>query len=273
MNRILAGIMVLFISILFIVSCSPPEDEKEISIVGSTTVLPIMQKVAEDYMNLHEEVVLTVSGGGSGVGVTALLDGTCDIAMSSRSMKDEEWEKAKESGLDVEEVEITKDGIAIILHPSNPVEELTMVQVHDIYVGEIKNWKEVGGPDQEIVVVSRDSSSGTFEAFNKLVLKKDPLREDALMQASNAAVRSAVEGSEASIGYIGIGYITDNIKTIKIDGVKPSEEAVLSGDYPISRGLYLYILKTAPEGVKELVKFVLGDEGQKIVEEVGYIPL
>jgi len=273
MHKIIISLLILGVSSTLLLFGCKKADEGEVTIIGSTTVLPVMQKIAEIYMDENPDADLTVSGGGSGVGITALLDGTADIAMASRLMKDEEWELAKEKGLELKEVEIAKDGIAIVLHPSNGIDELTLKQVHDIYAGEITNWKDSGGADMEIVVVSRDTASGTFEIFNKVVLQKDPLRDDSLMQTSNATVRSAVAGAEGGIGYIGIGYITDEVKSIKVDGVEATEEMVISGDYPIARSLFLYLEETAPEHVQEVINFVLSKQGQKIVGEAGYIPL
>ncbi|RLC44435.1 MAG: phosphate ABC transporter substrate-binding protein [Candidatus Coatesbacteria bacterium] len=269
--------LMLMVAMVFNIGCKKKEEGEEkggeVTITGSTTILPIMQRIAEVYMEKHPEYEISVSGGGSGVGITALLDGTADIAMASRTMKDKEWATAKEKQLDIKEVEIARDGIAVVLHPTNPVSGLTLEQLRDIYIGKTKNWKEVGGPDLDIVVVSRDSASGTFEVFNKKVLKDEKLRVDALMQASNAAVRSSVEGSEGAIGYIGLGYITGDVKPIKIDGVEPTEKLILSGEYPIARSLYLYLKSDAIKAANDVVDFVLSNEGQKIVREVGYIPL
>lgn len=278
MRKITIITMVVALAFSFLLTSCKKEGEEgaeqvKLTVTGSTTVLPVMQKVAEDYMNEHENFEISISGGGSGNGIAALMDGTCDIAMASRKMKDEEKKKMDEKGIDFKEVEIAYDGISVVLHPSNPVEELTKDQVHDIYTGDIKNWSEVGGPDLEIVVVSRDTASGTYGMFMKKVVNEDPLREDSLMQASNAAVRSAVAGSEGAIGYIGLGYVDDTVKPIKIDGVEPSVETVASGEYPVSRALNLYYPKDSKAGVNELIEYVLGDKGQKIVKEVGYIPL
>jgi phosphate transport system substrate-binding protein len=277
MRKLTILIMVLTLAVSFFAGCKKGEGEngepKQIVVTGSTTVLPVMQKVAEDYMGEYPDVDISVSGGGSGNGIAALIDGTCDIAMTSRDIKDKEKTRADEKGLDIEEVEIAYDGIAVVLHPSNSVSALTKDQIHDIYAGKIKNWKEVGGPDLEIVVISRDTSSGTYEMFNEKILGEDPLREDALMQASNAAVRSAIAGSEGAIGYIGFGYLDNTVKTITVDGVEATIENVASGKYPISRALNLYHLKEPADGVKELINYILADKGQKIVEELGYIPL
>ncbi len=248
-------------------------EEKKLVIQGSTTVLPIAQKCAEVFMQKHPEANISVRGGGSGVGIAALIDGICDIADSSRPMKDKEIKKALEKGVDPVAHVIAMDGIAVIVHPSNPVNELTLTQLKDIYTGKISNWSELGGKNQKIVVISRDVASGTFECFNKLVLKKERVRPDALLQASNAAVLSVVKRTKGAIGYVGLGYLSPEVKALKIEGVTPSQDTVLKGTYPISRPLFMYT-NGKPKGLaKDFIDFVLSKEGQKIVKEQGFIPL
>ena len=250
------------------------KDTTEISIQGSTTVLPIVQRVAEVYMSKNPDVSLSVSGGGSGVGITALLDGTTDIAMASRQMKDKEKATANKKGMKIKEVEIAMDGIAVIVHPSNSISEMTIDDIKSIYMeGGVSNWSKFGGEDKDIVVVSRDTASGTFEVFEKKVLGGEKVRADALLQASNVAVKNAVAGSEGAIGYMGIGYLGDEVKALLVNGVEPTEANVLSGEYPIARKLYLYIRGDASDDINAFVNFVLSDDGQRIVREVGYIPL
>lgn len=240
---------------------------------GSTTVLPIAQRVAEELMKRHPGVEVSVRGGGSGVGIAGLIDGTCDIANSSRPMKPEEWERARQEGLDPKEFVIAKDAIAVIVHPSNPIEDLTLEQLRAIYTGGITDWRDLGGPKGRIVVVSRDSASGTYEAFNHLVLGKERLTPKALYQASNKAVALTVAKTRGAIGYVGLAYVESRVKAIKVNGVEPSEETVKGGLYPLQRPLYMYT-RGEPEGlVKAFIDFVLSEEGQGIVREVGYIPV
>ncbi len=247
--------------------------EKVLIIQGSTTVLPIAQRVAEGFMKRHSGVEISVRGGGSGVGIAGLLDGTCDIAMSSREMKPEELQKAKERGFIPQEIKIALDGIAVVVNPKNPLNGLTISQLREIYTGKITNWKEVGWRDEKIVVVSRDSASGTFECFNEIVLKKEPLTPRALYQASNKAVAVTVSNTKGAIGYIGMAYLEPKVKALAVEGVMPSEETVRKGIYPISRPLFFYV-RGEPKGlVKEFVDFVLSPDGQKLVKEVGYIPV
>jgi len=247
---------------------------EEITLAGSTTVLPIAQKASEAYMDNNPAAKISVSGGGSGVGIAALLDGRTDIADSSRSMTAGEKAAAKAKyGAEPVEIKISRDAIALIVNPKNKVGALSKEQVKNIYTGKVTNWKAVGGDDLKIVVVSRDSSSGTFETFGEKALEGAKVTPDALMQASNQAVSGVVSKTPGAIGYAGIGYLTADTKTVVIDGVTPSEKSARDGSYAYSRYLYMYTAK-APEGeVKKFIDFVLSDDGQKIVKEQGFIPL
>ena len=244
-----------------------------IIIKGSTTVLPIAQIAAEVFMNRNPDVDISVQGGGSGVGIASIIDGTCDIADSSRPIKDKELKKAKTKGINLKANVIAMDGIAVIVHPSNKVNGISKNKIKDIYTGKISNWAELGGANKKIVVVSRDTASGTFEAFNKLVLDEEKVRPDALMQTSNQAVATVVAKTPGAIGYVGLGYLSAKVKAIAIDGGAPSKEAVRSGKYPLARPLFMYT-NGEPEGlVKDFINFILSEEGQKLVEEAGYIGL
>lgn len=245
----------------------------ELRINGSTTVLPITQKVAESYMKENPDVKIAVSGGGSGNGIKALIDGTTDIAMSSRAMKDKEVTLAKEKGIDAQAIEVAYDCIVPVVHPSNTVTNLTLEQLRSIYMGNVKNWKEVGGPDLEIVVVSRDTSSGTYEVWEEKVMEKEKVYPGALLQASNGAVAQAVSNNKNAIGYVGYGYINDQIKPSTVNGVEGNPETTLNGSFPISRPLYYYT-KGKPSGeVEKFVNYVLSEAGQKEVKEAGFVPL
>ncbi len=246
-----------------------PSEVVTLSVSGSTTVTPIMQSVAEVY----EAADLEVSGTGSGDGITALIDGRADVAMASRKMKDKEKQDASAKGLKPVEVVIARDGIAIVVHPSNPVSGLTLQQVKDIFLGKITNWKQVGGPDRQIVPVTRDSSSGTFEVFEELVMDKEPIVPGAVTQNSNGTVRSAVAESEGAVGYVGLGYVDETLKALAIDGTVPSNDSINNGSYKIARDLNLYYPEGASQAVLDLVKFILGQDGQKIVADEGFIPL
>lgn len=240
---------------------------------GSTTVLPIAQPCAEVFMDQNPDVDISVQGGGSGVGITSLIEGTCDIGNSSRPVKDEEIKKAQEKGVEIYTNIIARDAIAIIVNPANQIDGLTLDQIKDIYTGKISNWSEIGGSQQVIVVVSRDSASGTFEAFNELALHKEKLRPDALLQASNAAVATTIAHTPGAIGYIGLGYVTDKVKVIKVNEVLPSKETVNADLYPLARPLFMYTNGQPSGAVKEFLDFVLSAEGQKLVEENGFISI
>lgn len=240
---------------------------------GSTTVLPIAQRTAEEYMNKHSDADITVRGGGSGVGITSLLEGTCTIADSSRPIKDEELDKAVSRGKDPKAYIIAMDGIAVIVHKSNGVSALSKQQLKDIYTGGISNWSALGGSDEKIVVVSRDSASGTYEAFGELALDKRKVRNDAMMEASNQAVASVVASAPGAIGYVGLAYLKDGVKAVELGGVIPSKETVLSKKYPLSRPLFMYTNGPAKGLAQEYIDFILSQEGQKLVDEEGYVAI
>jgi len=246
---------------------------EKVVVEGSTTVLPIAQKAAEAFMDVHSDIDVSVRGGGSGVGIASLLDGSCDIADSSRAMKDTEYDKAAAKNKDPKAFVVAMDGIVIVVNNSNGISELSRKQVKDIYTGAVSDWSAVGGQAGKIVVVSRDSSSGTFEAFGELVLKGAKVRPDALMQASNQAIASIVAKTPGAIGYVGLGYITDSVKALKIDGIVPGKDTVLSGKYPVSRPLFMYTNGNPKGAVKGFIEFVTGPEGQQIVDEEGFVAL
>lgn len=248
-------------------------DTKKVIIEGSTTVLPIAQACAETYMRQNQEVDITVRGGGSGVGIASFIDGTCDIADSSRSIKPEEVEKALSNHRDPTAHVVAMDGIVIIVNSASPVSALSKKQVKDIYTGKISNWSELGGSNQKIVALSRDSSSGTFEAFGTLVLDGQRVRPDALMQASNQAIASTVARTPGAIGYVGLGYVSTEVKALEIDGVMPSKDTVLTNKYPITRPLFMYTNGKPVGSVRDFMDFVMSLEGQKIVDEQGFVAL
>ncbi|MFW6134782.1 MAG: PstS family phosphate ABC transporter substrate-binding protein [Elusimicrobiota bacterium] len=244
-----------------------------ILIEGSTTVLPLSQLAAEEYMDGNPGVNITVKGGGSGVGIASLIDGTCDIADASRPIKDKEIKKALENGVDPTAHVVAMDGIAVIVHPKNRVDGLSKDQIKAIYTGDISYWSEVGGSSKKIVVISRDSASGTFEIFNKLALDKERVRPDALLNASNRAVATAVSKTPGSIGYVGLGYVDNSVKAIKVNDIVCSEKTVASGKYHLARPLFMYTDGKPKGEVKKFVDFVLSKEGQQLAEQAGYVGL
>lgn len=242
-----------------------------LTIAGSTTVLPIAQAAAEAYMNAHPEMNISVRGGGSSVGIASVMAGNVDIGDASRKAKTKEIAAARENGIDLYCNVVANDGIAIVVNPSNPVKNLTLDQLQSIYTGSVQNWKELGGPNRPIVLVSRDVSSGTFEVFNKLVLRGSTQDAGALMLASNNAVATTISNTPGAIGYVGLGYLSDNIKAVTVNNVKATKRTIQDKSYPISRTLHMYT-NGAPKGyAKKFIDFIMSPQGQKIVEEQGFV--
>ena len=254
-------------------------DNKLIQLKGSDTILSLSQAVAEDYMKTHKGAKISVTGGGSGTGIAAKLNKTVDIAMASREMKDAEWAKAKSAGLDLQEIIIAYDGITIIVNKSNPVKNLTSEQLREIFMGTVKNWKEVGGPDEKIVVLSRDSSSGTHVYFKEHILRKgnekgpEEYSKEALFLPSNEALKSQVEKTKGAIAYIGMGYMENTVKEVTVNGVEATLANVKAKKYPISRAVYWYVDKKATGTTKDLINYMLSPKGQAIVKKEGFVPV
>jgi phosphate transport system substrate-binding protein len=243
-------------------------------IKGSTTVLPIAQKVAEAYMKDNPEVRISISGGGSGNGIKALIDGMTDIADSSRFIKDKEVKLAVENGQYPVPFAVAYDCIVPVVHPTNPAKDISMDQLKAVYQGQIKNWEELGGPDKEIAVISRDTSSGTYEVWEKKVMRKERVYPGALLQASNGAIVQAVSKNEYAIGYVGIGYLNESVKALTVNGVTGSAETTLNGTFPISRPLYMFTRGWPTGDTLNFINYVLHPEkGQKLVGAAGFVPL
>lgn len=246
--------------------------DNKITLEGSTTVLPIAQKAAEAYMKKNPDISVTVRGGGSGVGIVSLIDGTCDIADSSRPIKQKELDNAFKKSKKLKAHIIAMDAIVIAVNPSNPLDNLSKNQIKDIFTGKIKNWKELGGKDLKIVAVSRDSASGTFEAFSEHALDKKRVRPDALTQASNQAVANIISQTPGAIGYVGIGYISDKIKAVKYENIEATKENVLKNKYLLARPLFMYTEENMKPEVKKFIDFIKGPEGAILAQEAGFIP-
>ncbi len=271
-SLILLAAMIMVSAAVF-TSTSMAQQQKVI-IKGSTTVLPITMKAIDAFNKTNPNVAISVDGSGSGNGIKALLEGNCDIANSSREMKKEEFAKAKAANRKIKEIVVAYDMIVPVVHPSNTVKNLSMEQLKGIYDGSIKKWSEVGGENADIVVVSRDSSSGTYEFWHEAVLHKTNVRPDSLMQASNGAVVNAVANNRRAIGYIGFGYVNPRVKVLTVNNIVPTLANGKSGKYPISRKLYMYVDENKFSGnVKSFADFILGNQGQKLVSEAGFIPV
>lgn len=245
---------------------------EELQIDGSTTVGPIGDAFAEAFKN---KASITVSKTGSGDGAAALVEGRCDIAMMSRFMKPEEFKAAVEKDIFPVAHAIAMDGVCPIVHPSNPVNELTSNQVKDIYMGKITNWKEVGGADMPIVIISRDTSSGTYETFHGLVMNKEKMADTVEYVNSNPQAHARVKSTVGAIGYVGLGFLDRNVKALKVDGVQPDRSTIAKGIYPVSRPLFLFTNGYPKLGtvVHAFCTFYLTEEGQEIIEDKGFVPV
>ena len=248
-------------------------------IKGSDTVLPLTQKEAEVYMKKYPGSSIMVTGGGSGVGLAALHNNTTDIAQSSRKMKLDEKMKLQDAGKSFVETIVAFDALAVIVNPSNKIDQLTREQVESIYTGKVTNWKELGGDDMKIVVYSRESSSGTFEFFKEHVLNKKNFAQSVMLMPATGAIVQSISQTKGAIGYVGLAYLESDIKALKVSYdkgttyVAPTVENAMNKTYPISRPLYYYYLTGIEKSVKPFVDFILSAEGQKIVREVGYVPV
>lgn len=246
---------------------------------GSDTCLPLTQKEAENFMKKNSNARVTVTGGGSGVGISALKENTTDIAMSSRKVKFDEKIKFQEAKKEIKEVVIGYDALAIVVHPSNKAEHLTREQLEGIFTGKIKNWKEVGGADLKIVAYSRETSSGTYEFFKESVLKNKNYMNGIMSMPATGAIIQSVSQTKGAIGYVGLAYLNSEVKALPVsyDGgktfVEPSIANAINLSYPIVRPLFYYYEKKSEPKVKPFIDYVLSKEGQTVVEEVGYVPI
>ncbi len=268
------NIMMILAAVGMGVSAAVAGDANNIVVDGSTTVGPIAKAFAEYYMGKHQAVNITVSESGSGNGAKSLINAACDVATMSRPMKNSEKKAAQDAGILAIEHIVALDGLSVIVHPSNPRSNLTIEQIRDIYTGKITNWKELGGQDQKIVVISRDTNSGTYESFNTLVLQEAKLKGGAEYVGSNGAIRQRVMSTEAAIGYVGLAF-TEGVKSLKVNGVAPSAETVLAKTYPIARPLYMYTNGRTKEGtaLDGFVNLYQTAEGKRIIEDTGFIPV
>ena len=246
-------------------------------IKGSDTVLPLSQKEAESYLKANPSASVTVTGGGSGVGLSALLEGTTDIAQASRRIKFDERRQLQEKGKTAKEVVIAYDALAVIVHPSNRVTNLTREQLEGIFTGRITNWKEVGGEDLRIVPYSRETSSGTYEFFKESVLKNKNYMNGILSMPATGAIVQSIGQTRGGIGYIGLAYLNNSVKPIHVSYdngqtfTAPSVENAKNETYPIVRALYYYYEAASETAVKPFIDYVLSPAGQQIVSQIGFI--
>lgn len=256
--------IILSVSLIMIfnASCSKQE-EAGVIVAGSTSVQPFSEALAEEYMRLNPGIIIDVQGGGSSAGIKSAQTNTADIGMSSRNLKEEEqslWS-----------VEIARDGLAVIVNPRNLITDLSLKQVQDIYSGVITNWKQLGGQDSEIHVITREEGSGTRSAFEDLVMNDIEINPRSIVQDSNGTVRQLVGDDPNAIGYISLGLVNDKVIALKLDGVKATHDNVINGTYNLSRP-FLFVTSSEPIGeVKKFIDFVLSDEGKKMLDAEGLV--
>ena len=278
-------LIVLLMAAMFTTIAFAGKDTNSIQIKGSDTMVNLGQSWAEKYMEKNKTDFIAVTGGGSGTGLSSLISGSCDIAMSSRNIKEKEIAIARQKGINPNEIKVALDGLAVIVNPGNPIGKLSLAQLADIFTGRITNWKELGGKDERIVILSREVNSGTHVYFKEHVLRKnDPNSKEefaptALMLSSSQAIADEVAGNSAAIGYYGMGYISKKQKPVAIakdekpEYESPTIENVINGRYPISRPLFIYT-NGMPSGlVKKFVDFMLSQEGQDIVLATDFVPI
>jgi phosphate transport system substrate-binding protein len=277
--------LLVLIAVMFTTSAFAAKDKNSIQVKGSDTMVNLGQAWAEKYMDKNPTDFVAVTGGGSGTGLSSLISGTCDIAMSSRNIKEKEIVLAQQKGINPNEIKVALDGLAVVVNPNNPISKLTLFQLADIFTGRVANWKEIGGKDEKIVILSREVNSGTHVYFKEHVLRKnDPNSKEefaprALMLSSSQAIADEVAGNTAAVGYYGMGYISKKQKPVAIAKDEKSEyesptiENVINGKYPISRPLFIYTNGTPVGLVKKFVDFTLSKEGQDIVLVTDFVPV
>ncbi len=290
--RIRHPLQIFFLTILFISGCSKQyggttgtESNGVVQIIGSDTMVNLVQAWAEVFSPLHPGINMSIRGGGSGTGLAALINGSCELAMSSRPIGEKEIDEARANKIEPTEWKVALDGLVVIVHPENPVSILTLDQVRDIFLAKTTSWEELGGNGGKIVILSRESNSGTYLFFKEHVLRrgsknnKDEFSEDALLMPSSQAIVNEVSQNPHSIGYVGLGYISPRLKAIAIaksagsPAVTPTIANVANDSYPISRPLLFYTNGEPQKEVKEFLDFALSDEGQAIVVKTDFVPV
>ncbi len=277
LNRALATVAGAALALGAFAACSSAA--RGITVKGSDTMVILVQRWAESYMGSHPGAIVQVTGGGSGTGIAALINGTTDICMASRAMKDDEKKKLRDRYQTMGvEIAVAKDGLAVYVHESNPVKELTIAQIRDLYLGTTTNWKQVGGPDAPVVLYGRENSSGTYVYFKDHVLEGKDFAARCQTLPGTAAVVNAVARDPKGVGYGGAAY-AKGVREVAIrrdaksPGVMPTEAAVRDGSYPLARDLYFYARRQPAGDVKKFVDWALSPAGQAVVTQVGYYPV
>jgi phosphate transport system substrate-binding protein len=262
----------------------PAPQAVSIKNIGSDTLVNLALAWAEAYMASHRNVHISVTGGGSGTGIAALVSGTIPLANASRAMSPEEVESARKNGIEPLQYTVALDAIAVVVNPANPVDRLTLSQIADIYTGRIRRWSQVGGEDRPIVLLSRESNSGTYVYFIERVIRlgrkgnKDLPSPETLLMPSSEGISAEVRQNPNAIGYDGLGYVTADQKVLAIAAeegrpyVLPTAATVLDGSYPIARPLYMYTAGEPPGPIADYLSWILG-EGQGLIQDLGFVPL
>jgi len=258
-------IIVIFTIALAYLLINPASNYERIDIVGSTSVQPVAEKLAIAFMENHSDVRINVQGGGSGMGIRSTEQGIADIGMSSKKLSEDEKK-------DITDIEIGKEGIVIGVNNKNNVSDLTIEQIKGIFNGNIKNWKEVGGPDLPIHVITREEGSGTRSAFESIVMGGTEIRSDAVVQSSTESVKQSVASDPGAIGFVSLAHMSDDVKALLVDGVEPSEETVANGEYELQRP-FLFLVKGKETGiVKEFLNWIKSPAGIEIIKKEGIVP-
>lgn len=283
MRKVILALLLLSTTI----GCDPKPSQQAapvqtLSIKGSDTMVHLVSSWTEEFMKLHSKTDISVTGGGTGTGIAAMINGTTDICAASRGLKEKERKQAEENKISPMEIPVALDGIVVIVHPANPVPSLTIDQLRLIYTGKVTNWKTVGGPDIPILLFSRESSSGTFVFFQEHVLNKEDFSPSARLLPGTSALVQAVAADRGAIAYVGLGFAAEAKGAVKTLGVQasgqvspvlPSEESIRSGAYAVSRPLFFYTNGAPKDTAKQFIDFCLSPAGQQIVKETGYVPV
>lgn len=265
MMRLRFALMLLAIGVAFFPACRGDRSQTDLTLAGSTSIQPFADKWAEVFMEKHPGLGVNVQGGGSSAGIQACKSGACQIGMSSRELKGDEK--------DLTEIVIARDGLAVIVHPSNPIRGAKLAEVKQIFSGDLRRWNYLGGPDRLITVVTREEGSGTRGAFQELVMGKTRIFRGAITEDSNGTVREIVAHDPNSIGFISLGLVNEQVRSLDLDGAAANDENILSGRYKLVRP-FLFVSMGEPAGLaKEFVDFVLSAEGQALVKKEGLLPI
>ena len=265
MTRLRFARILLAIGVAFFPACRGDRSQTDLTLAGSTSIQPFADKWAEVFMEKRPGLGVNVQGGGSSAGIQACKSGACQVGMSSRDLKGDEK--------DLVEIVVARDGLAVIVHPSNPVRGAKLAEVKQIFSGDLRNWKFLGGPDRSITVVTREEGSGTRGAFQELVMGKTRIFRGAITEDSNGTVREIIAHDPYSIGFISLGLVNEQVRSLDLDGAAANDENILNGRYKLVRP-FLFVSLGEPAGLaKEFVDFVLSAEGQALVKKEGLLPI